>query len=181
MVGLARLEARALSKKERRSLLERLKPYYTRIPFSEKADLRLVKARTDSGEYEIITVDGVPCLFEWSDGRIYPTLQCLKAFGVDWLKGVVLVDKGAAIALAKGAHLMIPGVVGVEGSFTRGDVVAALYHETRTPVMVGVAEVDSSALEKLYREKARGRAVRRVHRLGDALWELAQEVGKRLS
>ncbi|WP_062662486.1 PUA domain-containing protein [Aeropyrum camini] len=101
--------------------------------------------------------------------------------GVEWLKGVVLVDKGAAIALAKGAHLMIPGVVDVEGSFSRGDVVAALYHESRTPVMVGVAEVDSGALEKMSREKARGRAVRRVHRLGDVIWELSQEIGKRLS
>ena len=43
------------------------------------------------------------------------------------LKGVLVVDGGAADALAKGGSLLAKGVTAVEGAFVRGDAIAGLW------------------------------------------------------
>ena len=48
------------------------------------------------------------------------------------LKGVLIVDAGAAAALACGSSLLGKGVTGVEGSFARGDAVAIKGADGRT-------------------------------------------------
>ncbi len=161
----------SLSKREVRQLLEEA----SRLgepPFTRKSSVELVEVEAGGRRFEVYVVDGVPCLARIS-GTLAPLIQCLAARGSEWLRGRVLVDKGATLALARGAHLMIPGVRGVEGSFSQGDVVAVLYDETRAPVMVGVAELPSEELARAASEGRRGRAVRRLHHVGDTLWRAA--------
>jgi len=160
-----------LSKREVRELLAEASAL-GEPPFTRKSSVELVEVEVGGRKYEVYLVDGVACLAR-IEGRLIPTIQCLTAHGSEWMKGRILVDKGATLALARGAHLMIPGIRGVEGYFKKGDVVAVLYDETRAPVMIGVAEEDSEEIARAAEEKRRGRAVKRLHHVGDNLWKAA--------
>ena len=97
--------------------------------------------------------------------------MCLLKRGSGWLPRV-LVDRGASQAVGRGADLMVPGVRGVEGQFSEGQVVAIVDEETRVPVGVGLALMDDAKLRALAAAKARGKAVQVVHYPGDRLWKL---------
>ncbi len=174
-----RVEVKPLSKRDARKLIEAAASYYARLPFPSKPRVASGRVKLDSGWIEVYVIEGVPCLFRGADGRLYPTILCLRRYGSSWLKGVVVVDKGAAIALSKGAHLMLPGIERVEGGFAKGDIIAAVYGEARSPVMVGVAEHGSEEMRRLVESGSRGKAVSRVHRLGDRIWEASLELEKK--
>lgn len=59
------------------------------------------------------------------------------------LKGVLLVDAGAAAALLRGSSLLAKGVTGVEGVFERGDLVAITDPEGRV-LAHGLSEYDAA-------------------------------------
>lgn len=163
-----------LSKREVRDLLAEASGLGD-PPFSRRSSVELVEVDISGRRLEVYVVDGLPCLAR-VNGVLVPTLACLSSRGSEWLKGRVLVDKGATLALARGAHLMIPGVRDVEGAFEKGDVVAVLYVDTRAPVMVGIAEVSSEELKRALEEGRKGRAIRRLHYVGDSLWRVAQSL-----
>jgi len=167
-----------LSKREVRHLLKEVEERLGEPPFTRSPRIELVEL-AEPRRLDIYLVDGLPCLARLRDGTLIPLIICLQSRGSGWLRGRVTADKGATMALARGAHLMIPGVRGVEGDFKEGDVVVVLYYETRAPVMVGVAELDSRGLALAAREKRRGRAVRRLHYVGDALWEASRVLAAR--
>lgn len=64
------------------------------------------------------------------------------------LKGTLVVDAGAAGALAKGSSLLAAGITKVEGLFQRGDAVAIRDAEG-TPLAHGLAEYDAEECRKL--------------------------------
>ncbi len=62
------------------------------------------------------------------------------------LKGVLVVDAGAARALAGGSSLLAAGIIAVEGTFARGDVVAirgAEHDGAETVLAHGLVEYDA--------------------------------------
>ena len=64
------------------------------------------------------------------------------------LKGAVIVDAGAAAALAGGSSLLAKGVTGVEGSFERGDAIA-IRDESGKVRAHGLCEYDAGDCERL--------------------------------
>ncbi|MEJ6009510.1 glutamate 5-kinase [Novosphingobium aquae] len=64
------------------------------------------------------------------------------------LKGTLVVDAGAAKALAKGSSLLAAGITAVEGTFQRGDAVAIRDGEG-TALAHGLAEYDADECAKL--------------------------------
>ncbi len=64
------------------------------------------------------------------------------------LKGALVIDAGAARALAKGSSLLAAGVVQVEGEFQRGDAVA-VRAENGTTLAHGLAEYDALECARL--------------------------------
>lgn len=119
--------------------------------------------------FSIIVVDGVPCLLELGE-RVYPHLSCLLRTRAGSLPRVA-VDRGATLAVLRGAHLMVPGIRRVEGEFREGDVVVVVDEDTGSPVAVGDALMDSDKLREKLEGERRGRAIRIVHRVGDKYWE----------
>ena len=64
------------------------------------------------------------------------------------LKGALLVDAGAARALAKGSSLLAAGITAVEGEFARGDAVA-IRNEAGQVLAHGLAEYDGAECARL--------------------------------
>jgi glutamate 5-kinase len=60
----------------------------------------------------------------------------------------VLVDAGAVKALAKGASLLPAGTKGIEGQFSRGDVIDVIGPEG-TAIARGLAEYDSDEATRI--------------------------------
>ena len=92
-----------------------------------------------------VTVQGIGTLFlprrkdggrkAWLGGRLR-------------LKGALVIDAGAALALGKGSSLLAAGIVAVEGEFQRGDAVA-VRAEDGTVLAHGLAEYDALECARL--------------------------------
>lgn len=159
-----------LSKRDRRRLEERVMSLYPGFPLSfDDAEAAVVDGVT------VYIVGGTPCLYE-AGGRLVPTLACLLRHGSSWLPRI-LVDRGAARAVARGADLMAPGVRGVEGSFNAGDVVAVVDEESGAAVAVAEALEDSESLRARVESRGRGRVARNLHHVGDRVWEACKLLG----
>ncbi len=120
---------------------------------------------------EVYIVGGVPCAAKLG-GRIIPLLTCLLKRGSGGYPALV-VDRGAARAVARGADLMAPGVVEVRGEFKRGDIVLIVDSETGVPVAVAEALEDSGEVRARVESRGRGKVAKTLHRPGDRLWRAA--------
>ncbi len=75
--------------------------------------------------------------------------------------------------------MMVPGIVEVQGEFSEGDVVVAVYRGeggTEAPIMVGVARMASRELREAVESRSRGVAVKKLHHVGDKVWEAARAI-----
>jgi len=159
-----------LSKKERKRLAERAKSLYPGIPLAfDEAELAVVDGIT------IYIIDGVPCLYEEGE-ELMPTLRCLLKHGASWLPRLV-VDRGAAKAVARGADLMAPGVKRVEGEFGAGDVVAIVDEQTGAAVAVARALEDAAVIREKVESRGRGKVAENIHHVGDDVWEACTLLG----
>lgn len=64
------------------------------------------------------------------------------------LKGALVVDDGAARALARGSSLLAAGITAIEGTFARGDAVAVRAADGRA-IAQGLIEYDAAECERL--------------------------------
>jgi len=107
---------------------------------------------------KILLLNRTPALIVFPDGRIIPHLQGLGRITVC---PIVVVDKGAVEYVAKGADVMIPGVVKHSG-FSKGEPVAVVSEEY-VAIAVGVALQGSETITK----GARGKIVKNLHKPND--------------
>lgn len=88
--------------------------------------------------------------------RFHPVKVSISSFKL-WLKygrpssGVILIDEGAATALAKGGKSLLPaGIVGVEGDFAAGEAVDVMRAgEPPRPVGKGITTYAAAELEQI--------------------------------
>jgi len=115
----------------------------------------------------------LPLWVKMGSEEMFPTVYSL------WRNpGIVPVVRTHAPVMERlydGADLMIPGLVGPfpEGAKAGRIVGIASLERPGVPVVVGVCEVDVSALEQVAGEK--GKAVRVLHWVGDEIWKLGGE------
>jgi PUA domain protein len=117
---------------------------------------------------EILIIDGKPLLARF-DGTLFPTLAFEKIF--PFLPKIV-VDMGAVPYVCKGADVMAPGVVSVEGDFKENDLLLIVDERHGKPLMIGVALFNSQAMKNL----KQGKIVKNIHHVGDRLWNALKEI-----
>ena len=116
------------------------------------------------GGFEVYLAEGKPLLLVDGDGRVMPTLT---SEALNMLPKVT-VDRGAIPHICRGADVMRPGIVKVEGEFGEGEVVAILDDEHRKPLALGLSLFPSSEVERL----KKGKMVKTIHYVGDRIWKL---------
>ena len=156
-----------LSKKEKRLLASKIAESFS----SFKEDIGDVEVAVSSTGERVYLINGEPVFAETDKGFI-PLLPYLLRRGYEWLPSIE-VDRGASIAVSRGADLMIPGIVSIKGDFSENDMVAIVDEAAKAPVAVGRALLSSSELSMKVKEKSKGKAVKNIHRPGDRLWNLA--------
>lgn len=112
---------------------------------------------------EIALVKGKP-VFVKLDDLIFPTLVF-----EELLKNMpqVVVNMGAVPYICRGADVMAPGIVCLEGLFEEGDEVVVVDERHRKPIAITLAvhNVEEARLFK------RGKILENIHYVGDSLWK----------
>ena len=160
-----RFQRHSLKSKEAKTILrevsERLK-IDLEESFDHKVNVEIVEA--DTGQ--IILVNRKPLLFR-SDGQVFPTL-----FFKEFMERVpkIVVDMGAVPYVCKGADIMAPGVVRIEGEFGKGDFVVVVDINHQKPLALGESICDSDNA----RATKKGALAKNVHYVSDKIWDLAK-------
>lgn len=125
---------------------------------------RIEKVETDS-PVTIYLIDRLPLLMRM-EGWVFPTLRgaIARPFG----HRRCVVDRGAIPFIAKGADAMRPGIVSVSDDVQAGAPVLIAEETHGKPLAVGIALANADEI----RAQSRGKAIRTVHHVGDAIWSL---------
>ncbi len=139
-----------------------------------KIDLdRLVGAKSNIEVFEleenrIFLVDGKPILFKTGE-LILPTL----VFSAVLAKmSRIIVDMGAVPYVCKGADVMAPGIVRIEGEFNNGDFIVVADVKHGKVLSIGESLSDSATA----RTTKKGPVVKNYHFVGDKIWEIAKNL-----
>jgi len=165
-----------VSKKLRRHFLKEKEARKLFIDFSQrlKVDAERLFGPTPRVEVnetevaEIFIVNGKPLLARSGD-TLFPTLAFEEFF--PFLPKIV-VDMGAVPYVCKGADVMAPGVVSIEGDFKENDFLLIVDERHRKPLAIGVALFSSQAVKNL----KHGKIVKNIHHVGDKLWKALREI-----
>jgi PUA domain protein len=133
--------------------------------FGAKANVEVIESTVGL----IYVIEGKPLLFK-TDNRTLPTLL----FG-EFLAAApkIVVDMGAVPYVCKGATVMAPGIVRVEGEFVKGDLVQVVDVKFSKALAVGEALLDAATA----RATKKGPVVKTLHFVGDKIWDFIKTVG----
>ena len=123
------------------------------------------KTRVEVSETEtaqIFIFNGKPLLAR-ADGELFPTLSFEELFSII---PKIVVDMGAVPYVCKGADVMAPGVVAIEGEFRENDLLLVVDERHSKPLAVGVALFSSETMKTV----SNGKTVKNLHYVGDKLW-----------
>ena len=155
----------ALSKKEKKSLIKRILAELPFLNVSPKKNLEI--GTCDS--YTVYFYEGQPILVEIED-KLVPLLRHVLRFNINDLRmPKVIVDMGAVKHILNGANIMAPGIVDIEGSFSKGDLVLIIDEKYHKPIAVGLALYSSDEIKHM----KRGKVIRNIHYIGDKIWRLS--------
>ncbi len=113
----------------------------------------------------VVSVNNVKSFF-YMHGRIVPSLK-LALEGKVALKKIA-VDMGAVKFVVGGADIMRPGIVEVDESIQKNEVVAIVDVNNHKPLAIGEALFSGVEMKQM----ATGKAVKNLHFVGDKLWNL---------
>ncbi len=111
----------------------------------------------------IYLIGGKPLLFK-ADGKILPTLHFAE-FATAAPK--IVVDMGAVPYVCKGATVMAPGIVRIEGEFSKGDLVVVVDIKHGKALGLGEALMDAETA----RQTKKGPVVKTMHFVSDKIWD----------
>ena len=132
--------------------------------FDSKATVEIIES--DVGE--IYLLNGKPILFK-VEKRVLPTLL-FSEFSANAPK--IVVDMGAIPYVCKGATVMAPGIVRVEGEFGVGDLLLVTDMKHGKALAVGEALMDAATA----RATKKGPVVKTLHYVSDKVWDYIKTV-----
>ncbi len=115
-------------------------------------------------EGDNIFVNGKPFFFHF-ENRIIPHLRIL--LEKDMLKSV-FVDMPAIKFLINGADVMRPGIVKIDKSIEKDELIAVRDEKHSKPICVGIALFSGTEMQ----EMTSGKVVRNIHYVGDKVWSI---------
>ena len=132
--------------------------------YGAKANVEIVES--DVGE--IYLIEGKPILFKLGD-IVLPTLL-FSEFTAKAPK--IVVDMGAIPYVCKGATVMAPGIVRVEGEFGKGDLVLIVDMKHGKALALGESLLDSETAK----QTKKGPVVKTLHYVSDKIWDYIKTI-----
>ncbi len=134
--------------------------------FDPKAAVEAIE--TEKGE--VLLMNKKPLMFRAGED-IYPTLVF-----EEFLKTIpkVVVDMGAIRHVCNGADIMAPGIVRIEGEFTKDTLVLVIDMRHGKKLALGEAQLSAEDAKTV----KKGAVVKNVHFVGDEIWNAIMELNK---
>jgi len=132
--------------------------------FDSKAIVEVIES--DVGEVYLLS--GKPVLFK-VEKRVLPTLL-FSEYSAKAPK--IVVDMGAIPYICKGATVMAPGIMRVEGEFGVGDLALVVDMKHGKALAVGEALMDAATV----RTTKKGPVVKTLHYVSDKVWDYIKTV-----
>ena len=129
------------------------------VLFGSKVNVEVVES--DVGL--IYLVGGKP-LFYKAGGKVLPTLL-FSEFTAKAPK--IVVDMGAVPYVCKGADVMAPGIVRIEGEFSKGDLVLVVDMKFGKALALGESLYDAENAK----QTKKGPVVKTLHYVSDKIWD----------
>ena len=127
--------------------------------YSSKATVEVVESEVGL----IYLIEGKPTLFK-ADNKILPTLHFS-----EYIAGApkIVVDMGAVPYVCKGATVMAPGIVRIEGNFGKGDLVLVVDTKFGKALALGESLMDAQTA----RQTKKGPVAKTLHFVSDKIWD----------
>jgi PUA-domain protein len=139
-----------------------------RIDLSALFDNTATVEIIESDVGEVYLLSGKPVLYK-VEKRVLPTLL----FGEFSDKAPrIVVDMGAIPYICKGATVMAPGIMRIEGEFGIGDLVLVVDMKHGKALAVGEALMDATTA----RVTKKGPVVKTLHYVSDKVWDYIKRV-----
>jgi PUA-domain protein len=132
--------------------------------FGAKAIVEVVES--DVGE--IYLIGGNPLMYK-AENRVLPTLLFTEYTNK---APKIIVDMGAIPYVCKGATVMAPGIVRVEGEFSKGDLVLVADMKHGKALAVGESLMDAATA----RNTKKGPVIKTLHYVSDKVWDFIKTV-----
>ena len=126
--------------------------------FGSKANVEVVGSEVGL----IYLIGGKPLLFK-ADDRILPTLHFLEFTAA---APKIVVDMGAVPYVCKGATVMAPGIVRIEGEFGKGDLVLVVDMKHGKALALGESLMDAQTAK----QTKKGPVAKTLHYVSDKIW-----------
>jgi PUA domain protein len=160
-----------LSKKDKKKLLSEIAKLYPKASLSRDLNVEIVV----EDNIRLYLFNSVPAFIElyYNNRRLLiPHLKyLLKVKFREWLP-VIVVDEGAIKPISRGADLMRPGILRIEGVFKSGSIVVVVEPNRGLPLAIHLAQYGSEEIKDM----DRGRVSKSLHHLGDKYWRLAESL-----
>ena len=114
---------------------------------------------------DIYLIDGKPLLME-AEGHIIPTLKAMNE--IETIEKKVVVDMGAINFVIKGADIMSPGIVDADSDIVEDEIVVIVDETHNKPLAIGMSLITGPEMV----ENSKGKAIKNLHFVGDAIWNL---------
>jgi len=134
--------------------------------YGTKANVEVVESELG----EIYLIEGKPILFKLGDA-VLPTLL-FSEFTAKAPK--IVVDMGAIPYVCKGATVMAPGIVRVEGEFGKGDLVIIVDMKHGKALALGESLLDAETAK----QTKKGPVAKTLHYVSDKIWEYIKSIAK---
>jgi PUA-domain protein len=132
--------------------------------FGAKANVEVVES--DVGD--IYLIEGKPVLYKVGD-EILPTLLFSE---FNSIAPKIVVDMGAIPYVCKGATVMAPGIVRIEGEFNKGDLVLVVDMKHGKALALGESLLDA----EIAKQTKKGPVVKTLHYVSDKIWEYTKNL-----
>ena len=127
--------------------------------FGSKAVVEVVESNVG----EVYLIGEKPLLFKAQD-KVLPTLHFTE-FTAKAPK--IVVDMGAVPYVCKGATVMAPGIVRIEGEFGKGDLVLVVDVKFGKALALGESLMDAESARTI----KKGPVVKTLHYVSDKIWD----------
>ncbi len=163
----AKLKRYRLKSSESRKILEnviRNFPELSALFPKRKVALEVVEFKVKNALQRMFLLEGNPVLVELSDGLVIPYIEAAERVNLKIPR--IVVDLGAVPHIAKGADVMGPGIVKVEGKVMEGCIVLVIDERLGRIIAIGRVLRNEDEI------KNRGKSVENLHYSGDIFWKI---------
>jgi len=150
----------------KQSLLEQINEENIDSLFGKNKRVEWIKL---SNREELIAINDILCFWFRKDEYI-PLMSMLLNPEINYTVKAISVDKGAIPYVTNGANLMRPGIVNIDNSINKGDIVKIQDSVYNRALAVGKALYNAEEMESM----ESGKVVENIHTIKDKIWNFSK-------